>query len=135
VPIPRGRDLFSALCILGERLVNLHLLRSRAASLLDGTLSERATVGTLRYTPTQPGGTPGRVWLNARQSLEGMSAEVWEFRVGGYPVCRKWLQDRKGRTLSTDDLSHYYRMAAAIAESLAILAEIDEALEERGGWS
>jgi hypothetical protein len=27
---------------------------------------------------------------------------VWEFHIGGYQVCEKWLKDRKGRTLSKD---------------------------------
>ncbi|AFY92538.1 type ISP restriction/modification enzyme [Chamaesiphon minutus] len=27
---------------------------------------------------------------------------VWNFHVGGYQVCHKWLKDHKGRTLLTD---------------------------------
>ncbi|PIU55936.1 MAG: hypothetical protein COS88_03530 [Chloroflexi bacterium CG07_land_8_20_14_0_80_51_10] len=30
-----------------------------------------------------------------------------EYPIGGYQVCPKWLQDRKGRTLNFDDLLHY----------------------------
>ena len=38
-----------------------------------------------------------------------MPKAVWEFHVGGYPVCEKWLKDRKGRKLSCDDIQHYQK--------------------------
>jgi len=46
-----------------------------------------------------------RVYINKTQYLEGVDPEVWEFQVGGYQVCAKWLKDRKGRELSYDDLT------------------------------
>ncbi|WP_375144074.1 type ISP restriction/modification enzyme [Bradyrhizobium sp. Ash2021] len=27
-----------------------------------------------------------------------------DFHIGGYQVCEKWLKDRRGRTLSKDDI-------------------------------
>ena len=30
---------------------------------------------------------PGRVWINATQSFEGIEPETWTFLVGGYQVC------------------------------------------------
>jgi len=27
-------------------------------------------------------------------------AEIWNFHIGGYQVCEKWLKDRKGRKLT-----------------------------------
>ena len=38
------------------------------------------------------------------QYLEGVPPEVWNFDIGGYHVCEKWLKDRWGRTLIYDDL-------------------------------
>ncbi|MFC1717836.1 type ISP restriction/modification enzyme [Candidatus Poribacteria bacterium] len=43
-----------------------------------------------------------RVYINSEQYFQGVPSEVWEFRVGGYQVCEKWLKDRKGRQLSYD---------------------------------
>jgi len=59
---------------------------------------------------------------------------VWEFHVGGYQVCEKWLKDRKGRKLSFEDLAHYQRIVSALAETIRLMAEIDTVIEEHGGF-
>ncbi|MDQ3396875.1 MAG: hypothetical protein M3511_03745 [Deinococcota bacterium] len=42
---------------------------------------------------------PGCVIINKTQYVKGVPPEVWGFYIGGYQVCRKWLEDRlsKGR--------------------------------------
>ena len=63
-----------------------------------------------------------------------MSEEVWDFHIGGYQVCHKWLKDRKGRTLSEDDIDHYRKIVAALTDTRRLMAEIDEVIEAHGGW-
>ena len=31
--------------------------------------------------------------------FRGVSEAVWNFHIGSYQVCEKWLKDRRGRTL------------------------------------
>jgi hypothetical protein len=54
--------------------------------------------------------------------------------IGGYQVCEKWLKDRKGRTLSKDDLAHYGRIVVALNETIRLMKEIDQTIEKHGGW-
>lgn len=54
--------------------------------------------------------------------------------MGGYQVCEKWLESREGRTLSTDDIAHYEKVIAAIAETIRLMKEIDEVIKAHGGW-
>ena len=63
-----------------------------------------------------------------------MPEEVWDFRIGGYQVCHKWLKDRNGRTLSDADIDHYQRIVVALTETIRIMAEIDEVIDAHGGW-
>ena len=63
-----------------------------------------------------------------------MPEEVWDFHIGGYQVCHKWLKDRKGRTLSDEDIAHYQKIVVALNETIRIMAEIDEVIEAHGGW-
>ena len=63
-----------------------------------------------------------------------MPEEVWDFHIGGYQVCHKWLKDRKGRTLSKKDIAHYQKIIVALNETIRIMAEIDEIIETHGGW-
>jgi hypothetical protein len=73
-------------------------------------------------------GKPGYVYINKTQYFEGVPKEVWEFQVGGYQVCHKWLKDRRGRQLSFDDLMHYQKVVVALAETMRLMEEIDKAI-------
>ncbi len=50
---------------------------------------------------------------------------MWEYEIGAYQVCEKWLKDRKGKELSRDDLRQYRSILVAVAETLRVMAEID----------
>ena len=58
----------------------------------------------------------------------GIPPEVWEFHVGGYQVCDKWLKDRRGRTLTYDDIEHYRRIVTALQATIRLMDEIDDAI-------
>ncbi|MDH4208110.1 MAG: hypothetical protein OEV76_04480 [Anaerolineae bacterium] len=47
------------------------------------------------------------------------------FHIGGQ-VLGKWLKDRKGRTLSYDDVTHYGKIVVALKETIRVTEEIDE---------
>jgi hypothetical protein len=68
------------------------------------------------------------------QYFDGVPREVWEFHVGGYQVCEKWLKGRVGRQLSYEDLTHYQRVVVALKETIRLMAEIDSAIDAHGGW-
>ena len=67
----------------------------------------------------------GRVYINKEQYFEGINLDIWEFHVGGYQVLYKWLNDRKGRNLSFDDLLHYQKVVVALKETSCLMKEID----------
>ena len=58
-----------------------------------------------------------RVWINKKQYFDGISKEVWEYRIGAYQVMEKYLKDRKKekQKLSLEEIEHYMRVAKAIA--------------------
>jgi hypothetical protein len=62
------------------------------------------------------------------QYLEGVPPEVWNFHIGGYQVCEKWLKDRRGRTLTYQDLEHYCKVVTALSETIRLMREIDAAI-------
>lgn len=66
--------------------------------------------------------------------FKGVSENVWNFHIGGYQVCQKWLKDRKGRNLSKDDITHYQKIVVALNETIRLMKEIDEVIEQHGGW-
>ena len=74
------------------------------------------------------------MYINKTQYFDGVPRDVWEFHVGGYQVCHKWLKDRKGQVLTFNDIKHYQRIVAALAETITLMTNIDEVIEEYGGW-
>ena len=63
-----------------------------------------------------------------------MHENVWQFRIGGYQVCHKWLKDRKGLVLTKEDVTHYQRIVVALSETIRVMARIDQVIEQHGGW-
>jgi hypothetical protein len=66
--------------------------------------------------------------------FSGVSEAVWNFHIGGYQVCDKWLKDRKGRTLFKEDIAHYQMIVVALAETIRLMKKIDEVIDKHGGW-
>ena len=135
IPLLTNRALFSALILPGERLVSLHLMEAddrRAAPAFPSSGSNQVDQ-VLRYAPPSSG-LPGRVWINREQYFESVAPEIWAFPIGGYRPAEKWLKDRKGRTLSEDDINHYRKIVAGLAETRRLMAEIDETIGQHGGW-
>jgi hypothetical protein len=139
--IPTTRTLLQTLVRLGTELVSVHILESGA---LIGT--KGAYIGPSNPMVRRIGWSNETVWLDApaasknqkvRDGTVGFRAvpePVWDFHIGGYRVCEKWLKDRRGRTLSANEVDHYQRILDAIREMIRVMAEIDDVITEHGGW-
>lgn len=133
VPIIEKRPLFAALVEQGRLLTSLHLMESVGKDLPTYSITGSNRVDGVRYTPPKEDAL-GCVHINAAQYFEGITPETWEFTVGGYQPSKKWLDDRKNRELSYDDIVHYRRICAALAETPRIMGQIDEVIDSHGGW-
>ncbi len=143
IPLPGGPEVFDALIPLGERLVALHVMEApkpeRWATTYRGPADPQ--VEKVTFTPGDDGLT-GTVWLDKAQTrgFHGVPISTWNFHIGGYQVCEKWLKDRgpkkgkPGRTLTPEDIEHYHYIAFALTETQALMTQIDEAIEHHGGW-
>lgn len=144
IPLPGNLGIFGDLARLGGELIALHLMESPKLAHLITTYSgpKNPEVGRVGWSDVT-------VWLdaakaNAREGnraikpgtigFEGVPEEVWDFHIGGYQVCHKWLKDRKGRTLSDKDIAHYQKIVVALNETIRIMAKIDDVIEEHGAW-
>jgi len=116
---------------IGHQLILLHLLEANPPHVC--RLTGRGSRLVERVSFTQTGGAAGQIWINTEQSFEPIEVEVWEFEVGGFQVCDKWLKDRRGRTLSADDVDTYRSLVAAVSETINLMEQLDEILDEAGG--
>jgi hypothetical protein len=138
LPLTGNLELFRALARLGGELTALHLLESpklnKPRTKFIGNSREVEKVGWADDT----------VWINAggkkaattagTSGFQGVPEAVWNFHIGGYQVCEKWLKDRKGRTLTDEDIAHYHKIVIALSETIRLMAEIDQVINKHGGW-
>ena len=67
----------------------------------------------------------GKVFINSVQYFDNVPETAWNFYIGGYQPAQKWLKDRKGRTLTYDDIVHYQRIIVALKRTEEIMEDID----------
>ena len=127
IPFTTDKDLFDKLAGLGSRLVALHLLESPELDpptcRFDGegdTKVARTKARGFRYAPAEQ-----RMHVNRTHYFSPLSPEVYQYRIGGYQVCEKWLKDRKERRLHTTDIRTYCRMVTAIERTITIQQRLD----------
>ncbi|MDO8578768.1 MAG: type ISP restriction/modification enzyme [Dehalococcoidales bacterium] len=125
LPLTSNKELFKALAEKGAELVALHLMGSLRLNKLITSYSEKGehTVEKVSYDEKTK-----RVYINKTQYFDGVTPEVWNFHIGGYQVCEKWLKDRQKahRKLSIDDIGHYQKIVVALKETIRLMTEIDE---------
>ena len=131
LPLTGNLELFRALSRLGGDLTALHLLESPK---LAQSISE--FIGARNSEVEKISWARDTVWVEKGQTsgFRGVPEEVWNFHIGGYQVCAKWLKDRKGRMLTDDDIAHYQKIVVALSETIRLMAEIDRVIDEHGGW-
>jgi predicted helicase len=136
VPFTKDKRLFKKLAEYGKRLTDLHLMPAcashadRQSPELDSPVAKFQGTGDKRVDKIKYDKKAERVYINKDQYFEGLEENIWQYQIGGYQVCNKWLKDRKGKVLSLDDIKHYCKVATAIKHTINIQKSIDEIYNE-----
>ena len=126
IPFTADYDVFQSVAALGQRLIDLHLLKSR--ELDDPKVKYQGQGDDHSIEKPTYKRNEKRVYINKSHYFEDVEPEVWEYQIGGYQVMHKYLKDRKGRKM--DDPRHYIRIATALAKTIEVQAEIDKLYPE-----
>lgn len=124
VPYPKDNKTFWKLVEKGKELRLLHLMESPKLQKLITTFPESGSniIEKVKYEN-------GNVYINETQYFGNVPEIAWNFYIGGYQPAQKWLKDRKGRTLTNQDLEHYQKIIVALVETNGIMKEIDKILK------
>lgn len=125
IPYPPSPEVFRHVSEKGEQLRRLHLMEPAA---IGDTPYPFDGEGDNVVAPRHPRFEKGRVYINGKgaegQYFDGVPDVSWGFYIGGYQPAQKWLKDRKGRTLTWDDIGHYQKIVKILAETDRIMREI-----------
>jgi len=122
IPYPPSPQVFRHVSEAGERLRRLHLMEAGAVG--DAPYPYEGE-GDDVVAPGYPKYERGAVHINKAQRFESVPAVAWTHPIGGYLPAQKWLKDRRGRTLSWEDIGHYQRVVKILAETDRIMRGID----------
>lgn len=129
VPLTSNKQLFQQLADYGEQLTQLHLMTSPLLEAGEPDLTYIDNGGEAIIEAGHPKYKNEQVIINKKgDGFSGVPKHIWEFYIGGYQVCHKWLKDRKGRTLSDEDITHYKKIIIALTETDKLMQKIDEAI-------
>ena len=132
IPYPKDKETFWRLVKLGGELRQIHLLESDTTEKYitsypkdgDNVITRKTVKKDWELYDAEQ--LLGRIWINDQQYFDKIPLKAWEFYIGGYQPAQKWLKDRKGRKLSTDDIFHYQKIIVALCETDRIMQEIDK---------
>lgn len=145
VPPLQNASLRRELARVGADLVATHLLRvdypqaswtseggvlppwNAASGRVGGAGDALVDAGFPKHSGT-------KLLLNATRWVDGVSNEVWNFGIGGYPVLRKWLKSRAGRKLSPAEVELLCALIGALAHTIVLMQQVDEVVGGFGGW-
>ena len=124
VPYPKNQESFWQLVELGGEIRNLHLLDSET---VEEFITQYPIQGSNQVV--KPVFKDNKVYINSEQYFENVPQLAWEFYIGGFQPAQKWLKDRKGRVLNSEDLMHYQKMIVALTETDRLMKEIDKVMD------
>ena len=118
---PKDKKQFKELSALGRELRGIHLFESPK---LNQSITSYSVVGSdivekILYKD-------GKVFINSEQYFGNIPEIAWNFYIGGYQPAQKWLKDRKDRTLTSEEISHYQKIIVALVETDSVIKEIDK---------
>ena len=125
IPYPASAEEFEHFCSHGNRLRELHLMHAVPESPVTFPYPGTMQVDSLAWEYNKDDGYSGNIYINSTQCFEGVPTAAFEMYIGGYQPAQKWLKDRKGRTLTYDDIEHYRRIIAILLETDKIMKQID----------
>ncbi len=128
IPFTKDYNHFIQLGRLGKQLADLHLLKSNDLDNPAKSGTKFPKDGTNKVE--KPKYENEKVWINKEQYFDGIKEDVWQYQIGGYQVCEKWLKDRKDRTLSTEEVKTYCKIVTALSKTIGLQKEIDKNFEQ-----
>lgn len=119
IPLPTSEADFNRLAQIGQQLIDLHLMTNTQGWKCSTTFPEEGSqqIDLLKWKDN-------KVWINEKQYFGNVPEAVWNFFIGGYQPAQKWLKDRKGRTMSFDDIKHYLHIVHALTETIKLMQKL-----------
>lgn len=122
IPYPKDSEELQHYATIGKHLRELHLLESPQlqALITSFPIAGNNTITEIKWVNTEQK-DKGNIYINDTQYFADVPLKAWEAYIGGYQPAQKWLKDRKGQTLTYNDIIHYQQMIVALQKTQEII--------------
>ena len=127
IPFTPDYNLFIKIGTIGKQLADLHLMKPEVFNQSNIKYQGRGDNKVEKITHDK---STERITINKKQYFEGITADIWEYQIGGYKPMQKWLKDRRHDNLTNDNVDHYRYIGAALEKTIALQSEIDTMYDE-----
>ena len=118
IPFPKYYETFLRISEIGKSLIDLHVMKTPVRGMLNYPEGGENRVTKIVYEK-------GKLFINEKQYFNGVTEEIWDFKIGSYNVLKKWLKERTRLELHSSDIENFSRIARIIQETIILVNTID----------
>ncbi|EOV7125394.1 type ISP restriction/modification enzyme [Campylobacter coli] len=119
---------FDDFATLGKKLVELHLFKRDLKDEIDFIFLKEDKKANFKIEKYQEKDRfiDNKIILNEDLAISPISAEIWQFTIGGYQVIKQWLKYRNDYECSKEELEHLLKMCKVIKETINLQKELND---------
>ena len=121
IPFVESKEKFLEFSELGSSLISLHLLQDNALDSHIGRLQKIGKDESRVIEKPSYNAESKRLFINKSLYFDKVDSRVWEYKIGGYAVCEKYLKSHKGEEI---DFIHFQKIIQTLHKSLEIESKI-----------
>ena len=126
IPFEVDKDKFFKLATMGGDLIAKHTMQNIPAIVVGNCIDKNnfnpmPKVEKVNYLAKEK-----KITINKHCFFKNVSSEVWDFSIGGYRVLAKYLQYRKERTLTNEEIKNIENIVKILAYTLEKMQAIEK---------
>jgi len=125
IPFTNDENIFKQLATLGNQLIEAHLLRKGDFNNSNGDFIGKGD-NVVEKSNFVLENKIGKLYINKTQYFDNVPQDVYDFYIGGYQVLDKYLKDRKGKELITDEVENVEQTIRSLAFTIEQMKKIDD---------
>lgn len=135
IPFSDDKKIFEKLSSLGWELIQTHLMNEEYLSKLPknnpGNYTGAGNNEVIRIEYIFDAKTKkNRLKINSEQYFDNIPKNIYNFYIGGYQVLDKYLKDRKGRTLTLNEIENVENIIKIISFTISQMSKINTLTKE-----
>lgn len=113
---------------LGSELIKLHLMQEIPQDEIDFIFLKESKKPNFKIAKYQEKErfVENKIILNEDLAISPISAEIWNYTIGGYQVLKQWLKYRKDYICTKEELEHLLKICKILKKTIEIQGKLNE---------